>query len=319
MLFLTAWCYAGDFADDILNMANKAEPRPVFKEDHVGFDLHADLFYYVDSRVDQEALKSYWVVKDISGREVRPSLYPFAVGAKSFTRFRPHWNRFDVRDDGHYQFVGLYSGNKGSFVVNKLRAHLLRELANSITHLLPVLDRTAAPDAAGFPQQVDRVKKDIVENVQHVFGRVDRTIRGSMKETDETSASANVVIITKEYLVVATMGTGRVLGHNSVSFIEDLNTPTKMTYPFGNLYEKKKPSLPQVDIIPRRSVDEEGDPKELQLFLIETPRAVLKLSIYNTFHAITQQFLIHRQKRFHEQEMFSSSVSRIMGLGWVIH
>lgn len=325
MLSLAAFCRA-DFAKDIITMAEKADndTANVFKEDHVGFDLHADVFYYVDSRVDQQykasAYQTTRVVMggqdiDIGGREVRPSLYPFVVGMKSYTQFRSHLNRFDVRDNGEYQYVGLYAGDKNSFVVNKLRAHLLREVANSITHLLPVLDRTASPDAINHPNEVITVQKEVIDTIEAAFKFVDENIMQTMKPSDTTSASANVVVITKKYVITASMGAGRVFGYNSATLIDDLNKSDEVPVTFGYAKNKKKDYRPQVSIVPRITYDEEG-PKETQLILIETPRAAKSpaLSNYNAFNTVLQQIVLHKDKPTHEQEIFSSSVIRMLDM-----
>lgn len=323
----SSYCQAGsDFVEELQKLANEAAPGAQFEEDHVGYDLHKDMFYYVDSTVDAEYRKEVYMSTrvtlggqqaDLTGKEVRGAMYPFAVAQKSYTRFRPNLNRFDVRDsdqmganNGHFQYIGIYSGNKGSYVVNKLRAHLLRQLANSVNHLLPVLDRTAEPDAQGHEEAVDVVKEDLIENIQQVFRQVDDSIRGSMADNDETSAAANVVIVTDKYVITATMGPGRVLAYNYNCLIDDLTAPedknNHVSYLFGDKRDRKGQSVAHVTITPRNNNG------ELQLLLIESPRAAQHLSDLVAFNMVLEQVNQHKRLPYHEQELYSSAVNRLM-------
>lgn len=325
LAFAGSLCKA-DFVEELQKMASDAKPGPQFEEDHVGYDLHKDMFYYVDSTVDAENRKEIYMSTrvtlggqqaDLTGREVKGAMYPFAIAQKSYTRFRPNLNRFDVRDsdqmgakNGHFQYIGIYSGNRGSYVVNKLRAHLLRQLANSINHLLPVLDRTARPDSKGHQEAADVVRDHLVETIQQVLTQVDDSIRGSMADSDDTSASANVVIVTDEFVVTATMGAGRVLAYNYNCEVKELtgskDKKNSADYLFGDRRDRKGQSKARVKITPR---NQDG---AIQLLLIESPRAAQHLRNVNPFNMVLEQVNQHKRLPYHEQELFSSAVNRLM-------
>lgn len=206
-------CCSADYDDDIARLSSGlAELGPIFKDTDVGPDLHSDAFYYVDEPVSEAYRRAKFATTKVSlaGQRANASLVPWAVGQRSGgIQLLSNLDRWDVKSSHEHglQLVAVYQGStRGGFVVNKVRAHLLRRLANVLAKFVPLLERSAQPDA----RHVDLVHDQVRKAVEEVFRDVDRAIRDTMYEQDGSWASATVAVVTRHHVITASVGTGAV-------------------------------------------------------------------------------------------------------------
>ena len=321
---------AGDFNEDVIAISDAADSQPTFFENTVGFDLHKDIFYYQDEPVRNEYKRAKYtatqitlagMLPDPTGRDVPKAVNPFAVAQRAANKNGALMDRWDVKDNGvDAQYFALYQGEGRDFVVNKLRAHLLRRLANVAQDFLPLLDRTAEPDALEHEKQVHKIHDDTREAIEQVFRELDDEIRESMSESDNSRASATVAIVSKKHVITANLGGGRVLAYDSSFEVVDLTSGQDdkgLLNLFGARRDRPNGSAVHVDIVPR----EMDSGAKLQLLMLQTPRVagnmrqMLKQTNGNDQEAFSQvlhSIAKHRNIASHEQEMFSSAISGII-------
>jgi len=321
---------SADFVDKVTALTNPEVRITPFKENHVGYDLHADFFYFNDELVDAAYKRKKYTETmmtlagqnpDITGPEVPQATHPFVVAQKSTNSFGTISDRWDVRSNEHgHQFLGLYHGTKGDFVVNKLRAHLLRNVANAIQDYLPILDNTADPSTSDKTDYTDKVHEELKSMIKLTFRDVDQIIRESMKANDDASAAASVVVITNNFVIVASVGGGRVLGYDSSGVVSELAGSSEQEDPsnpsylnvFGLRKSKAGACEPMVEIYPRTSKDEDGDDMDLQFVVMESKPLAERLAKDEVVKTILSQINQHKMKDDQEQEIYTSSATRIM-------
>lgn len=292
---------------------------PQFEESHLGYDLHNDFFYFDDEQVKQAYKRSkYHSTKltlggqkaDLTGREVTKAVNPFVVAQKAGTDSGSLSDRWDVRQDSQgHQYVGLFHGEKKDFVVNKVRAHLLRNLANSVQAHLSLLDFAVKSNPNDV--NLESIKRDVIHDVTAVFKDVDTTIRNAMENSDDSSASAAVVITTESFVVVANLGEGAVLGYNSLGERQVLSGSTSGDG-FGLRKSKAAPCEPIVRIHSRKVQDEEGDEESLQFVIVESPLVAKSISVEQAIKTVVGQVNQLRSDEKHEQEIYATSATRIL-------
>lgn len=326
LLLTSAICLvsAGNFKQEVEELA-KADNGPIFDEDQDGYDKHADIYYYQDKQVATEYARAKYMATqvtlagqavDLTGRPVKPAVHPFAVAQRTFKQIGTLKDRWDVKDTGkEAQYLALYHGKGGDYVVNKVRAHLLRTLANAVNDLIPVLDRTAEPDAAQeHAEEVEAIRDNFRATIERVCREVDNDIRRSMPDNDDSKASATVVIISKNFVVTVGVGKGSVIAYDDDYERSNLVDQTGEDGVFDNhLFGVKKTR--QESIQPRVQFHSRLD-TNYQFLLIETP------SVTATMQAHTQQktdieivlssINQHKDVEAQEQELYSSAVSNIL-------
>lgn len=297
-----------------------------FEENHVGYDLHNDFFYFNDELVAEAYKRAKYTdakftlagqVADMTGREVPKASSPFVVAQKSVSSKGTLNDRWDVKEDENgNQYLALYHGKSSDYVVNKLRAHLLRQVANNVKDMLPQLDDASekvGTEADEDGQLFETVKEEVKRMVAGTFKSVDELIRDSMRSNDDKSASANVVIKTKWNVIVASVGQGKVLSYDSTGVYTDLSDDKVCKLDsFGACKSKNNPAEPNVDVYQRYFQDEDGDDAAMQFILVQTPTLAKMMDNDELIKIILGQVNQHKHVREHEQELYTSAASRIL-------
>lgn len=342
-IYLAGVCSASDrFLEDVKQIAETSDSvRPPFTEDKTNYDLHADIFYYQDQQVAQAYKRSIYQAgkitlagqgPDLTGRKVQAAVNPFAVGQRSLHGLGVSSDRWDVKDNGKDgQLFALYHGNGGSdFVVNKLRAHLLRLLANNVQDYFPILARTSESDAQKHEPQVNSIHDDLRATIENVFREVDETIRSHMKDKDDSSASATVAIVTPSHVITANVGEGRVLAYDDQFNVQDL-TPARDSSKVSNVFGAKKsrpdgqPLYAHVEIYPRVSKGQAGgdeasdaddsdddDERNMQMLLLESASVSSILGNYEAFKMVLSSVNQHKEEPRHEQDLYSRALDMLL-------
>jgi len=296
------------------------EPTKVFDEQMPGFDMRDDKFYYQDDLVDKMFKRSMFTngLRTLAGQatdaynwRVKDSSYPFAVGQKSAKPRGVQDDRWDVKDldNGEVEFFALYHGEGNHFVVNKVRAHLLRRVANELQRLVPALDLSNQGVPAHHDDLVYELHDEVRKSFEKVFHQVDEAIRDSMYETDDSWASATVVMVTKSSIVTASVGEGQVLGYDEAYMIRRLTNyrdDQDAMNVFGARKTRRGTALrPHVEIFSRVK-----DP--MMMLLIESASVAGNIKDYDVLQIISGEINQHKRISQNEQAIYSNSVSRIL-------
>lgn len=309
---------AGDVTSDLEKLAEQEGDELLFDEDQDGYDKHADIFYYQDDTVNKEyERKRYMAAKvtlagqkpDSTLRVVKSAVNPFGVGQRTFKQFGTLMDRWDVKDTGkEAQYLALYHGNGKAYVVNKVRAHLLRTLANAVNDYLPSLDRLAEPDASNDEKTVHEVTDDIRGTIERVFREVDNTVRKTMADSDDSIATATVAIVSKAYIITVNVGKGKVIAYDNNYETTDL-TPNEDDAELRNVFGAKRsrtmPIHPHVEFFSR---EENG----YQFLLMETPAVAEVVYDEAATSVVTSEIDQHKYVESEEQEIYSQSIVRIL-------
>lgn len=319
-----------DFPDELVKPENAA---PKFAEDTVGLDLHNDFFYYSDKKVSN-ALKrgNFLSVKvtlagqqpDLVGRSQPAVSNPFAVGQKASRPVNSLDDRWDYKQtEKGYQFFGLYHGQGNAFVVNKIRAQLLRRVANEVQDFLPFLDQAFEdPELKDNKLYQDDIKHSVAHIIKSVYAEIDTSICASMTDNDDSLAAATVVIITDHYVIVINSGDGRVLGYDSTSLLRDLTSAAAILNSplvegqkkeFGaNKSKSKGLAEPDLAFFERQFVDPEGDEAKIQFLTIQTGLAASAVSDEETKKIVISQVDVHKYRQENEQDLHTGVVTNLL-------
>lgn len=322
LLLTSVFCQlakAGDFKSDIEQLT-AVDNGPIFDEDQDGYDKHADIFFYSDNLVAREFARSNYLASqvtlagqaaDLTGRPVKPAVHPFAVAQRSFKQFGTLKDRWDVKDTGKdVQYLALYHGKGSDYVVNKVRAHLLRKLANDVNDLIPVLDRTAEEDAQAHQDEIETIQDNFRATVERVFRDVDNTIRRSMPDNDDSKASATVVIISKNFVITIGVGKGTVISYDDDFQEENLIDQTGQdglfeNHLFGVKKTRQESIQPRVQFHSRLATN-------YQFLLIETPSVTASVPTEVAVRLVLNGVEAYGDGAGKEQELYSSSVRNIL-------
>lgn len=309
---------AGDFLTDVETLTVHTS-KPIFNEDDIGYDNHADIFYYQDAAVAQEYARSNYLATqitlagqdvDLTGRSVKRAVYPFAVAQRTFKGFGTFKDRWDVKEFyNRYQYLGLFHGKGNDLVLNKLRAHLLRRLANAVNDFLPRLDRTGDVDVEGYTSVVGRIKDHFRAAVENVYREVDRSIRDSMHALDDSKASATVAIVSENYVITISVGNGTVVAYDS-DFAKRKLVDLSKAGDDGNLFGARK-SRPLFSLQPIVDFHLRFEPA-IQFLLLETPSVAANVDVNTAFKAVLSSVGQHKKNTAQEQELYSSAVTKVL-------
>lgn len=340
LLLLAATCCcaaASQFLDEVSGLVdskNAAAAALTIESTDVGYDLHKDMFYFSDDLVARAYKRNKYADTKVTlagqsismtGNKVAKAVHPFAVGQKSVGISGSSADRWDVKQDANgNQYLALYHAYGSHFVVNKLRAHLLRRVANDVRNYLPVLDQTHKlnddKDNDAKEEYISKVREEIVSLIKDSFQNVDDEIREQLKNSDDSAASATVVILSQKFVIVANAGEGRVLAYDGTSTMSNLTpkllgaTPKSTNNLFGS--KKSRPvggCKPYVEVYERFRWDEEEDDEyEVQLVLLETPIVANLLPNEEAIQTVLNQVKIHKKDIGAEQDLYTSSVTKIL-------
>ena len=286
---LVALCFLGPVAGD----GESAKPKEIYTNGLEGYDNHMDSFYYAAGAPDAENVRSKLQTDrkilggPISGscvEHVKEATHPFLVVQRSLTNLRPgpNMNRWDVKDyhlvtrnkvpakepeaDGNEadgngaakdkaeepQYFAVYHGKKNTFVVNMLRAELLRRVANAVNGDLNLLD--SKPNTRLNEEDIAGLQARIADIITSTFRKVDEDIKKSLSEPSWSTAS--IVIVTKKYVITASVGKGKVVGYDSKfqSKIVDVAGEQKDNdNVFGSRTDVTVPITPKINFYDRAS------------------------------------------------------------------
>lgn len=316
-------CAAG--LDDLDRSLQQGAESADIEESYVSYDLHQDLHYFRDDYVNEAFNRKKYLNtaitmggqdRDMTGRQVRSALNPFAVGLKSLGKLGVSTDRWDVKENGKQQFAAIYHGYNGNFVVNKLRANLLRGLINSVQSSLPALDQAQSGDLEKFKGTVFDEVSDIIKNK---LKETDEEIRDLMNTNDDSSATATVVIVTDKHYIVVNVGDNNAVAYNSMNEVVNL-TPIK---PGQSLEDRKKNVFgarksrafslePEVAIYPKKFLDEDEDEANVHYILLESPLVSQLVSDEEASKIVLGEIVQHRESLDQEQKMFEDSITRLL-------
>lgn len=311
-----------DFSDDLPDIKPE-NAAPKFAEDTVGLDLHNDFFYYSDDKVNNAYKRGdYLSIKRTSSDPAAKN--PFAVAQSASTPVGSLMDRWDYKQsETGYQFFGLYHGVGRPFVVNKLRAQLLRRVANEVQDFLPFLDQTIDdPEFKKNQLYQDDVRQSVSHIIKTVYNEVDKSICGSMKDNDDSYATATVVIVTKNFVVVVNSGDSRVLGYDSTSILRDLTSEARIIggplvdgqkKEFGaNKSKSKGLAEPDIAFFERNFQDVDGDDAKIQFLTVQSGPAASSVSDEQTKKIVISQVDRYKYRPEYEQELHSDIVINLL-------
>lgn len=330
----TLFCHAAEFLDELVALegTNDANAVPALGTES-GYDSMKDVFYFQDDAVAKAFTRDKFFDTiitmagqrpDLTGSKRPPALHPFAVAQKSLLKQGVSSDRWDVKENHNgVQYLAAYHGQKSDFVVNKVRAHLLRRVADATKDYLPILDHTAERNSADKQDYTDKVKEEVRNMIVSTVQDVDNDIRGAMKNNDDSAASATVAIITRYYVIVANVGSGRVIAYDSTTSVTDLSASQHAFDNKNNLFGMRKSRSgnlrPFVEIFSRYFTEPDGDDEdededqhELQFLLLETPVLAALMSEKEVVKIVLNEIKLHKAKPEGEQELFTNSVTNIM-------
>lgn len=313
---------SGDFREDLERLASsQGPPVRVFDEQTIGLDLRDDKFYFQDNLVNDMFKRNKFThglitlagqSSDAVNTRTKESSYPFAVAQRTTRNSGTLSERWDVKDagDGRVQFFALYHGDgRNDFVVNKVRAHLLRRLANALQDFVPVLDRASRSDAAGAEQLL--VQDEVRQTIESIFAEVDQSIRLAMRDNDNSWASALVVMVTQWSVVTAAVGRGQVMAYDDSSAIHKLTLANQFDDSgaknvFGAMRDRRITTLkPHVEFHSR-------DGSGFQMLALESAQVFDRMDDYDLWRIVRSEVNQHKGNAAHEQQIYSNSVSRIL-------
>lgn len=295
-------------------------------ESYISYDLHKDLHYFRDDYVNEAFSRKKFndikvtmagQAKDMTDRVVQSAHYPFAVGMKSLGKLGVSTDRWDVKvNSAKQQFVALYHGYSSNFVVNKLRANLLRRVANAVKDYLPTMDQAQASDLEQYRRTVF---DDVTDIVKTTLQDVDGEIRELMNDNDDSSATATVMIVTDNYLIVANVGDNNAIAYNSANEIVNLTpsgfgqqTIDQRSNLFGARKSRSHPCQPEVGVYPRNFLDEDGDPAHIHYVILESPLVSDLVSDEEASKIVLREVVQHAETPEQEQSMYENSVTNIL-------
>lgn len=327
LLAVASFSYGADVADEL------GEQEEKFDESTVGLDLHNDYFYFNDALVSADYTRSKYKSIKVTMAGQRENLVkqtqkeatnPFAVAQTSSTGWGSLMDRWDYKQTKKgYQFFGLYHGAGRPFVVNKVRAHLLRRLANDVQDTLPFLDQAVEdPKLKENLEYLSDVKETVTHNINSVYSQIDQSITSSQLDNDDSLAAASVVIVTKHFVIVANSGDGRVLSYDDTSMLRDLTSEAAIVgrsaaggqkKEFGANKSKSKGFVePNLRFFERKFVPVEGEEAELQFLVVQTGPAARAVSAEQTKKIVLSQVQAHKHHVENEQDLHSGVVTNLL-------
>lgn len=324
-IIAAALCVSATSVEDVDRNLAAGANLDQFEESYLSYDLHQDLHYFRDDYVNEAFNRKKYVdtkvtmggqARDMTNRQVMPAYYPFAVGQKSIGKMGVSSDRWDVKKNKQqeYQYIGLYHGYNSNFVVNKLRANMLRRVANSVKSYLPTLDNADANDLKEFKNTVFDEMANIVSSTMK---QVDDEIRDQMNENDESSATATVGIITPKYVIIANVGDNRALAYNSMNELINLTPNDYMGVNsdhnvFGARKTRSQSCEPNVKIYARNFLDEDGDPAKIHYVLFESPIVAQLVADEEASKIVLSEIYQHGSSEDNEQKLYEDSVTRLL-------
>lgn len=310
-----------DLEADLAELAQRPSEGPLFDEDQDGYDKHADIFYYQDNLVDREyERRNYLATKitlagqkaDATLRSVKPAVWPFGVAQRTYKPSGVLMDRWDVKDTGKgVQYLALYHGKGSTYVVNKVRAHLLRMLANALQDFVPSLSRLVR-EPLKVPEKgaAKNLTDSLVQTVQRVFEEVDLMVRRGMADSDASYATATVAVVADDFVLTATTGAGRVIGYTD-DFETRVLTPRQNLHELSNVFGAKKNRKtglrPKTDLFSRQAY-------KFQFLLMETAALANDVRDDELSRIVLSSIQQHKYVESEEQEIYSGSLERIFKL-----
>lgn len=314
-------------------LADVEHSQKKFSEDTVGLDLHNDYFYFSDDKASDAYKRTKYVSMKVTLAGQRPDLTqtsrpaatnPFAVAQMASTPIGSLMDRWDYKQsENGNQFFGLYHGVGKAFVVNKLRAQLLRRVANEVQDFLPYLDQSLEdPQFKDNKEYQEDVRETVSHVIKTVYAEIDESIRKSMAANDDSYAAATVVIVTQKYVIIVNSGDARVLSYDSTSMLRDLSsaaaissTPavTGQRKEFGaNKSKSKGLAEPDMAFFERSFLDADGDPSNIQFLTIQSGVAASSVSDEETKKIVISQVDAHKYREENEQDLHKGVVSNLL-------
>lgn len=318
-LLLVVGFAAGDEPQaDLAEITRRKSEGPLYdqnqNQNQEDYDRHADTFHYQNDLVPRENMQNddhrttnislAGQEPDAALRSVKPGARRFAVGQRRYKLRGAFMDRWNVKYTGDgVQYLALYHGKGKPYVVNMVRAHLLRKLADAFQVHVPALNRWALEPAESVSSEVKlNLSLEISATIEGVYREVDEIVRNSTAKPDASSSSALVAIVSENFLLTVGAGGGRILGYASDHEIWDFTNSSMSRFTFG--FNNVKAPLSPLILIHRPSLM-----KIQYLFMASEPLARL-VSERRLYHIVLGA-IDQCKKDSNEQEIYTRSIENI--------